>query len=167
MRNLILATAAMVLAVCGGDAAVAAEKTGALTLDIAQKMVAGAEAKATEKGMKMNIAIVDPGANLVAFGRMDGAALGSLLVSQLKAETSAKFGYPTRDVGEWAYGKDGQAPCCRELETVPGIISFPGGLPIKTTDGALLGGIGVSGGPPNVDEECAQAGLDAAKDMLK
>jgi uncharacterized protein GlcG (DUF336 family) len=49
---------------------------------------------------------------------------------------------------------------------VKGFITFPGGLPSNTADGALTGGIGVSGGPPNIDEECAQSGLDGAKDML-
>jgi glc operon protein GlcG len=97
----------------------------------------------------------------------DSATLASLLVSEMKAETAAKTGYPTLEVGEWAYGKDGKPPCCRGIEMVPGFIAFPGGLPIKTADGALIGGIGVCGGPPNIDEECAHAGLDRAKDMLK
>ena len=163
MRNLILATAAMVLAAGGWDAAVAAEKTGALTLDIAQKMVAGAEAKAMEKGMKMNIAIVDPGANLVAFGRMDGAALGSLLVSQLKAETSAKFGYPTRDVGEWAYGKDGQAPCCRGLRRCRASFRSPAACQSRPPTAPCSAASASAAAPRTVDEECAQAGLDAAK----
>jgi glc operon protein GlcG len=98
---------------------------------------------------------------------MDGSALGSGLISQLKAETSAKFGYATRDVGEWAHGKDNKGGFLPGIAQVPGVISFAGGLPIKTEGGALIGGIGVSGGTPDQDEACAQAGLDEAKGMLK
>jgi len=49
---------------------------------------------------------------------------------------------------------------------VPGIIAFAGGLPIMGA-GAHIGGIVVSGGTADEDEACAQAGLDAVKDMLK
>jgi glc operon protein GlcG len=50
---------------------------------------------------------------------------------------------------------------------VPGIIAFAGGLPIMSAGGAHVGAIGVSGGTADQDEQCAQAGLDAAKDALK
>jgi uncharacterized protein GlcG (DUF336 family) len=53
------------------------------------------------------------------------------------------------------------------IAQVPGIIAFAGGLPLMTADKAHVGGIGVSGGTADQDEECAQAGIDAAKDMLK
>ena len=45
-------------------------------------MVAACEAKARQEGWKMNIAVVDDRANLVAFERMDGAYLGSVLIAQ-------------------------------------------------------------------------------------
>ena len=50
---------------------------------------------------------------------------------------------------------------------VPGVIAFPGGLPISTADNVQIGAIGVSGGTGDQDEMCAQAGIDAAKDSLK
>jgi uncharacterized protein GlcG (DUF336 family) len=168
MRNSILAATASCIALASWQAASAVEKAPTLTLDVAQKLVAGCQAKATEKGWKMNIAIVDAGANLVAFERMDGAFLGSVMISENKAETSAKFPFPTRMLAELAFGKDmkggGMVP---GIAMVPGVITFAGGLPIKTADGAHIGGIGVSGGTADQDEECAQAGLDGAKDVLK
>src|SRR6476620_7513890 len=65
------------------SARIAAETKPAINLDLAKKMVAGCEAKAKQEGWKMNIAVVDDGANLVAFERMDGAYLGSVLIAQI------------------------------------------------------------------------------------
>ena len=77
------------------------------------------------------------------------------------------FPFPTRGIEQLAYGKDlkgGQLP---GIAQVPGIIAFAGGLPIMTADKVHVGGIGVSGGTADQDEECAQAGLDAVKDALE
>jgi glc operon protein GlcG len=89
-RSILMALASGCI-VGGWQAASAAETAPALTLEIAQKMVAGCQAKATEKGWRVNIAIVDSGANLVMFERVNGAPLGSVTVAQHKAETSAKW----------------------------------------------------------------------------
>jgi uncharacterized protein GlcG (DUF336 family) len=136
--------------------------------NLAQKMVAGCQAKAAEKGWHMNIAVVDAGANLVAFLRMDGAPLGSVAAAQHKAETSAKWAYATRDWAEWSFGKDNKGGDVPGLAFIPGVVTFAGGLPVKTVAGVHIGGIGVSGDtPPPIDEACAQAGLDSVKDLLK
>lgn len=164
MRTSILIAVASGCFIGGWQAAFAAEMAPVLSLDIAQKLVAGCQTKASEKGWHVNIAVVDAGANLVMFERMNGAPLGSVAVAQRKAETSAKWPVSTREWGEWSFGKDGNAA----FALIPGVVAFAGGLPIKTADGTPIGAIGVSGdGPPPTDEECAQAGLDAAKDMLK
>lgn len=160
--------AALILLVClctsGG--AQALEKKPVLSLQAARKIAAGCIAKAVEKGWKMNIAVVDDGANEVLFERMDGAALGSIEHAQLKSVHSAKMGAATRYFGELTWGKDNQGGVLPGLVTLPGFVTFPGGLPIKAGD-ALVGGVGVSGSLPDNDEICAQAGLDAAKDLLK
>jgi len=164
MRAPILAAFAAACIAGGWQAASAVEKGPLMTVEIAQKMVAGCQAKAMEKGWHVNIAIVDAGANLLMFERMNGAPLGSVAVAQHKAETSANWPYSTREWAEWTYGKDGLPG----LAMIPGVVFFAGGLPIKTADGTPIGAIGVSGDhPPPIDEECAQAGLDAAKEMLK
>ena len=146
---------------------IAAGSAHAAELAIAQKMADACEAKATQEGWKMNIAVVDSGADLVLFRRMDGAFLGSIDIAQMKARTSAMFPFPSRGLGEIAFGKDGEPGRAPGLAFVPGLAAFPGGLPIKTADGAHIGGIGVSGGTGDQDEECAQAALDAVADMLK
>jgi glc operon protein GlcG len=158
-RHLMLTTALIGL--------VTAAPAGAFELAMAKKMADGCEAKAGQEGWKMNIAVVDDGANLVLFRRMDGAFLGSGQIAKMKAQSSAKLPFPTRAIGEIAFGKDGKPGTTPGLALVPGIIAFPGGLPIKRADGTLLGAIGVSGGSADQDEMCSQAGLDTVADQLK
>jgi uncharacterized protein GlcG (DUF336 family) len=146
---------------------VAAGSAHAVDLQTAKKMADACEAKAAEEGWKMNVAVVDGGADLVLFRRMDGAFLGSVEIAQMKAQSSAMFPFPTRGLGEIAFGKDGEPGRTPGLAFVPGLAAFPGGLPVMTADGAHLGAIGVSGGTGDEDEACAQAALDAVADQLK
>ena len=148
-------------------ALLAAGSAHTVELATAKRMADACEAKATQEGWKMNIAVVDGGADLVLFRRMDGAFLGSVDIAQMKAQSSAMFPFPTRGLGEIAFGKDGEPGRTPGLAFVPGLAAFPGGLPVKTADGAHIGAIGVSGGTGDEDEACAQAALDAVADQLK
>jgi glc operon protein GlcG len=161
------AATATLLAIGLSHQASALDKMPVLSLDLAKKMAAGCEAKAKEMGWKMNIAVVDVGANEVFFERMDGAYLGSGDIARRKAETSAHFPFPTRGIEQLAYGKDLKGGPVPGLALVPGIVAFAGGLPVMTDDKVQIGAIGVSGGTADQDETCAQAGIDAVKDALK
>ncbi len=140
----------------------------ALTLDLAKKIADGCEAHYAKQTdwRPLNIAIVDDGGNLKVFRRMDNSFLLSIDIALLKANTSAGLPFPSRLVGELAFGKDGKPGVVPGIADIPGVAAFPGGLPIMTSDGQHIGGIGVSGATGDQDEECAQAGLDAVKDML-
>jgi uncharacterized protein GlcG (DUF336 family) len=94
------------------------------------------------------------------FLRQDDAFLGSIKIAQLKANTSSSFPFSTKQVGEIAKNVPG-------IAFVPGLVTFEGGLPIKTGGGEPIGAIGVSGDTAEHDGVCAQAGLDAVKDDLK
>src|ERR1700745_3614862 len=50
-------------------------KKHSISSELAQKMVDQAVAKAIELGVTENVAILDDGGNLKAFGRMDGAPI--------------------------------------------------------------------------------------------
>jgi uncharacterized protein GlcG (DUF336 family) len=145
----------------------ALETKPTLTLDLAKKMAAACETKAKQEKWLMNIAVVDDGANLVYFEHMDGAFKGSIYIAQHKAMTSANFPIATRRFGEIAFGTEGKPGTVPGIADVPGVITFPGGLPIMTANKVHIGGIGVSGGSANQDEDYAKAGLDAAQDDLK
>ena len=136
-----------------------------LTLDMAQKMADACEAKAIAEGWrKINIAIFDDGANLKLFRRQDGSFTHSIQIAQLKGRTSAGMPRATRALGDFAYANPDRP---YGIQEVPGLVVFPGGLPIMAGDGTQIGGIGVSGATGDQDEECAQAGLDAIADMLE
>ena len=94
----------------------------------------------------MNVAVVDSGANLVAFARMDGAQLASVVIAEHKARTAAAFRRPTRAFEEAA--RNGPAPPCSSLD---GVIASAGGVPL-IEDGKLIGAIGCSGGASAEDE---------------
>jgi uncharacterized protein GlcG (DUF336 family) len=147
--------------------ALALDSAPVLSLDVAKQMVVGCETQANAKGLKMNISVVDAGANQIVFERMDGAPLGSARIAQMKAQSSAWFPIPTRTIQELAYGKDLKGGSIPGWVLMPGLMAMPGGLPITTANGVPVGAIGVSGGTPDQDETCAQAGLDAVKNLLK
>ena len=127
-----------------------------LTLSQAEKIIAGAKAKAEALDTKMNIAIVDAGANLLAFARMDGAWLGSLDISIKKAKTARFFDMNTGSIGELAQPG---GPLYNIEHSNGGLISFPGGIPIKNEQGEVIGAIGVSGSTVENDHAVAEAGV--------
>ena len=167
MKRIVGASAIAAGLLLSSSGAMAVQTKPALTLDLAQKMAAACEDKAKQEKWLMNIAVVDDGANLVFFEHMDGAFKGSIYISQHKAMTSANFPFPTRMFGELAFGKEGKPGMVPGIADVPGIITFAGGLPIMTAGKVQIGGIGVSGGTADQDEQCAQAGLDAVKGDLQ
>lgn len=128
-----------------------------ITLEAAQRMIAGAEAKAREMGRPMCIAVVDSDGTLKAYSRMDGAPLLSVSISQDKAYTAISFGMATH---EWHEFVKNDPPLRDGIIKTERLIVFGGGYPIMA-DGQMIGGIGVSGGHYTHDMEVAQAGLAA------
>lgn len=129
-----------------------------ITLDQAEKIISTAKEKARSLETKMNIAVVDAGANLVAFVRMDGAWLGSLDISIKKAKTARFFDMNTGSVGELS--QPGGSLYNIEHSN-NGLITFPGGIPIKVASGEIVGAIGVSGSTVENDHAVAEAGANA------
>ncbi len=131
-----------------------------ITLEQAQKIVAAAQVKASEIGTKMDIAVVDAGANLKAFVRMDGAWLGSIDICIKKAKTARFFDMPSGEIGKLS--QPGGALYNIEHSN-GGLITFPGGVPIKDASGEIIGAIGVSGSTVDDDLTVAEAGAAALK----
>ena len=80
-----------------------------LTLDQARAVLESAVRRSQELGVKMNIAVVDAGANLKAFHRMDGAWLGSIDIAIRKARTARFFDMPTGE--RWGSCPSQAEPC--------------------------------------------------------
>ncbi len=129
-----------------------------ITLQQARAVLDAAEAKARQLGVSMDIAVVDAGANLKAFARMDGAWLGSIDIALKKARTARFFDMATEQIGELS--QPGGALYGIEHSN-DGLITFPGGVPLKDANGAVVGGIGVSGSTVEDDRTVALAGAAA------
>ncbi len=131
-----------------------------LTLEQANAAVAAGVTKARQIGAKMNVAVVDAGANLKAFARMDGAWLGSIDIAIRKARTARFFDMNTGEIGKLSQPG---GPLFGIEHSNGGLISFPGGIPIQDKAGAIIGAIGVSGSTVENDHAVAEAGAAAAK----
>ncbi len=129
-----------------------------LTLEAAERIVAAAKKKAAEINTKMDIAVVDAGGNLKAFARMDGAWLGSIDIAQRKARTARWFDMNTGEIGKLSQPG---GPLYGIEHSNDGLITFPGGVPLKNSKGEIVGAIGVSGSTVENDHTVAVAGAAA------
>ena len=129
-----------------------------VTLEQAERLSEAAKAKAKEIGVAMNIAIVDEGANLVSFHRMDNAWLGSVDISIKKAKTARFFDMNTGEIGKLSQPG---GPLFGIEHSNGGLISFPGGVVLRDATGKVVGAIGVSGASVEQDHEVASAGAAA------
>jgi uncharacterized protein GlcG (DUF336 family) len=131
-----------------------------ISLDQAHNVIAAAHKKAVEINTKMDIAVVDAGGNLKGFARMDGAWLGSIDISIKKAKTARYFDMNTGEIGKLSQPG---GPLYQIEVSNGGLITFPGGVPIKASDGTVIGAIGVSGSTVENDHTVAEAGAAAVK----
>jgi len=123
----------------------------------ARQMVDVCLTLAEKNGWKMQVAVVDRGGDLIAFGRSDGAMAGARDIAIAKARTSGTMGWSTETFARIAWGKEGTTPGA--LSAAPGLIGVPGGLPVTRGKDGHLGGVGVSGGIPAQDVACATEAL--------
>jgi uncharacterized protein GlcG (DUF336 family) len=126
-----------------------------IALKRAQAVIQAGVAEAEKRGWPMNIAVVDSGASLVAFARMDGAQIASVAIAEHKARASAKFRRPTRVFEEGLQKRD-----LKYLLTLDDVIASRGGIPI-IEDGKIIGAVGCSGATGSQDEVVCTAALAA------
>src|SRR4051794_193764 len=135
-------------------------KTQDISLDQAHAVLAAAVKKSQELHINEDIAVVDAGGNLKAFARMDNAWLGSIDIAQKKAKTARFFDMPTGEIGKKS--QPGGPLYMIEVSN-QGLITFPGGVPIRGADDKIIGAIGASGSTVENDDAVAQAGVNALK----
>jgi glc operon protein GlcG len=104
---------------------------------------------AGERGMTVAVAVFDESGKLLAFAHMDGAASAVGEFAQWKGRSAATIHFASSVTAEWGRGP-------------PGLATWEGGLPLFTTAGVALGGVGVSGAESADDVACARAGIAAA-----
>ena len=130
-----------------------------ISLEQAEAIVAACKAEAVSVGQPMNIAVVDDGANLVAFAAMDGTKLIGEDLSQKKASTAVYFQTDTKNLAELV--QPGAPLFGIESTTGGRLVVFGGGVLLTTPDGEVAGGVGVSAGTVDEDHQVADAGRRA------
>jgi glc operon protein GlcG len=126
-----------------------------LTLGLAKRLVAAAEAEAKKRGATVVIAVVDDGGQLIFLERLDDTQVASVEVAIGKARTAAIFRRPSKVFEDQV--KNGRVAAL----ALPGATPLEGGIPI-TIEGKVIGAIGASGNSPQEDEEIALAGASVA-----
>jgi glc operon protein GlcG len=125
-----------------------------ITLEMAKRVMAAAEAEANRNQWPMVIAIVDAAGRLVMLHRIDHAQNGSLLIAPEKARTAVDFKRPTKALQDAV----AQGGVHLRLLSAPNALPMEGGIPI-IKDGEIIGGIGVSGMSSDQDAQVAEAGI--------
>ncbi len=123
-----------------------------LSTDAARTIVDTCVAFAAERNLTLGVAVVDISGVLMDFHLMEGGGPTTSETAILKAKTAAHWRRPTTVLEETVMSGGNQASLW--------INDFPkgGGLPIMI-DGQIAGAVGVGG--PDMQDECAQAGIDA------
>ena len=130
-----------------------------MTLEIAEKIAQAAHAKAKEFNKPMSVSVVDESGRLVYFSRADNAGFFTFDTSRAKAMAAASFKRSTMEITEH---KDSNPLLWYSLPSVvpAQALPSPGGLPIVRND-HVIGGVGIGGGTPQEDHDCALAGAAA------
>ena len=131
-----------------------------VSLEQAQAIIDAAMKKSKELKINEDIAVVDAGGNLKAFVRMDSAWLGSIDIAIKKARTSRLFDMPSGEIGKQAQPG---GPLYHIEFSNGGLITFPGGVPLRDSSDHVIGAIGASGSTVDNDDAVANAGAGAIK----
>ncbi|MFG2848114.1 heme-binding protein [Kitasatospora sp. NPDC048296] len=126
-----------------------------VTLEAANALIQAVKTAAAEIGFEVSVAVTDAGGHLKAFQRTDSTPFLAAEVAVDKAWTSASFGYPTHVWNDYL-GDPKVAPLAQH----PRLMAVGGGYPILL-DGKLIGGLGISGGSYEQDQQAAEAALKA------
>ncbi|KPK38374.1 MAG: hypothetical protein AMJ69_08525 [Gammaproteobacteria bacterium SG8_47] len=156
--------AATLLAALGAAVPAQAEQawvgTRVLSFELAQRLAVEAAQACRKQGYQVAVAVVDRSGTLLAFARDPLAGPHTVAVSQGKAYAAATFQTPTTEMMDNEH-----------LRHAPDVLLIGGGLPVRVA-GHMYGAVGVSGAPAqkrtgDVDEACAQAGIDAIRESLE
>jgi uncharacterized protein GlcG (DUF336 family) len=132
-----------------------------LTLKQAQTIIEAALAKGRERNMRpLSVAVLDARGCLVAYAMEDGGLLREF-IAKGKAWGALGMGRSSRALEQFA--KDRPHFIAAAIEASGGrLVPVPGGVLVKTGEGALVGAVGVSGDTSDNDEVAAVAGIEAA-----
>lgn len=130
-----------------------------LSCEEALRLIAGAQGRAKEIGVRVSVAIVDEGGLLIALARMDGAPPLSAQIAEAKACGAALW---HRDGGSLAQVAQERPAFFAAVDRMARVPIVPGlGSVLVRRNAAVLGAVGASGAKPEQDLDCVEAGLRA------
>ena len=134
-----------------------------MSLELANRLAAATVSSCLAAGHNVTVAVVDRAGQLRALQRADNAGPHTVGAAQAKAFTSASARNNTLAMMEAAQ----KNPAAANLVHIPGFLLLGGGVPVRVGND-VIGAIGVGGAPGgHLDEQCAVAALEGAKDLLK
>lgn len=131
-----------------------------ISLELAKKITAAAEAEANKRGSTVVICVVDDGGHVILLQRLDDTQVASVEVAIGKARTAAIFRRPSKVFEDQV--KNGRVAAL----ALPGATPLQGGIPI-VVNGKVVGAIGVSGNTPQEDEDIAKAGAAVVDSTIR
>ena len=155
----VFIVAALVLLAPAQVEGVWAQALPTMTLDAeaAKRAAEACLAHAVKNGWRSTVSVVDAAGDLIYARRMDGAPILSVEPSRMKAQTALQRGEPSQDmIAPLNAAADNDLILAMQMNDFPA----SGGVPIRV-GGLIVGAIGVGGGPPGTDHECANVGIAA------
>ena len=135
-----------------------------VSLEIAKKLIDKIEDYAKSVGKKAVVAVCGPDGNPVAVHVMDGAFLVSFDVAVKKAYTAVSVKMSTMELGKLV--QPGQTFAGLEQIERDKLVFFGGGVPLFAGD-RLVGGLGISGGTGEEDDDIARYALSVFEECCK
>lgn len=132
----------------------------AITQESTATIIAATQAHARELGLRVTVAVVDAGGLLKGLDRMDGAPPLSAQIAEAKAQGTAVWHRDGHALAEVAQDRPEFVAAVSQMTRLP-LIAGAGSLVIRDGEGLVLGAVGVSGGTPDEDRGCAEAGVAA------
>lgn len=155
IRSLVFAAMSLPIVAAPAAEDPAIVELRALAPRIAHAIVLAAVQECAGRGYKVSASVVDRNGNLSAFLREPLSGPHTIKVSQQKAFTSATTQMSTAELSSR-----------QDLNFAPGLLLIVGGLPIRF-NGHFYGGVAVAGATPEIDEKCAQAGIEAVAGTME
>lgn len=130
--------------------------------DVALELAEATLAACREGGYQIAVTVVDRFGQTQVVLRDRFAGPHTVPTATAKAWTAVSFRGPTLELA----GMIDDGTLSAGLRDIPGALFLGGGVPIDAA-GSIVGGVGVSGAPgPDIDEDCANAGIEAISDRI-
>jgi glc operon protein GlcG len=131
-----------------------------ISQDEARTIINAAQAHAQTLGIVVTVAVVDEGGLVKALDRMDGAPPLSAQIAEAKAQGAAVWHRDGHVLAEVAQERPAFVSAVSQMSRLP-LIAAGGSVVVRHGDGAVRGAVGISGGTPDQDRSCCEAGIES------